>query len=191
VTWTQQKPRSLVIGGFDSVHGAATIIDRMLEAGLHSVALSVLTSERTAERLRTLSARPEPSTGARAGAGLERVTANLSPLLPFGASSSGLVATGLLKAALITAGIGSGRGFEQTLVGLGIRSDAAAELARQVAQGGLLVGARIEELDPAAQSAAALLEQGATLAVHLQIAHSPTGTRVVARPAAPGNSRAP
>jgi hypothetical protein len=179
VTWTQQKPRSLIVGVFDSVPVAASIVDRLLAASLQPAALSLLGSDQTAERLRAPSP-PKASAGATPGAGLARIAINLSPLAPLGAPASGLVATGLLKAALVTSGIGSGRGFAHALTGLGIQPDAATEIVQRVAQGALVVAARVDNLDPTAQRAAALLEHEAALCVRLQIAQTPTGTRVVA-----------
>src|SRR5688572_13922255 len=125
------------------------------------------------------------------GLGLARIAANLSPLTPLGAPASGLVATGLLRAALVTAGIGSGRGFARALAGLGIEPQSAGEIARHVAQSAVLVGARLDTADPRAPSVTALFEAAAVLTLRLQIAQAPNGTRVVAVRTLPSQSRAP
>jgi hypothetical protein len=192
MTWTQQKPRSLIVGVFDSSQQASGIIERLLDAKLQPAALSLLCSDDTGERLsRAPSPRPGPEAKSTKGAGLRRIAVNLSPLTPLGAPASGLVGTGMLKAALVTSGIGSGRGFAHALTGLGIEPDAATDIARRVAQGALVVAARVDNLDPTAQLAAALLEREAVTCVRLQIAQTPTGTRVVAGRSTTGNTRAP
>jgi hypothetical protein len=192
VIWTQHKPRSLIVGVFDSLPEGVSIIERLLAAKLQPDALSLLCSEGSAERLaRMPGERTTQGAGAPSDLGLRRIIVNLSPLAPLGAPASGLVATGLLKAALVTSGIGSGRGFVHALTGLGIEPDAATDIARQVAQGALVVAARVDNLDVAAQQAAALLEREAGSCVRLQIAQTPTGTRVVAGRSTSGNSRAP
>ncbi len=180
MTCTQQKPRSLIVGGVDSVPVAASIVDRLLAAKLLPAPLSFLSSDQTAERHLRAPSTSEPVAGATPGGGLARIAINLSPLAPLGAPASGLVATGMLKPALVTSGIGSRRGFAHALTGLGIKPAAATEIAQRVAQGALVVAARVDNLDPTAQRAAALLEHEAALCVRLQIAQTPTGTRVVA-----------
>lgn len=192
MTWTQHKPSSLIIGVIDSVPSAASLIDRLLDARLQPGALSLLSSERTADQhLAPASVSRSPEAGATPGLGLRRIAANLSPLAPLGAPASGLVATGLLRAALVTSGIGSGRGFAHALMGLGIEPATAAEIARRINQGAVLVGARIDNLDPHAQRVTGLLEGATALAVRLQVAQAPNGTRVVAARTLASNPRAP
>lgn len=189
MTWTLQKPRSLIVGVFDAVPGAASIIDRLLEAKLQ---LSLLCSEGTAARhLSVASSGPEPEAGTMLGLGFARLARNLSPVSPLGAPACGLVATGVLKAALITSGIGSGRGLIHALTGLGIEPEVSTQIAERVAQGGLIVAARVDDLDRPGQQAAARLERDAALSLRLQTAQTPTGTHLVARRATGGNSRAP
>ena len=97
MTWTQQKPRSLIVGVVDSVPKAASIVDRLLAAKLQPAALSLLSSDQTAERHLRAPIPPKSTPGATPGVGLARLAINLSTLTPLGAPASGLVATGMLR----------------------------------------------------------------------------------------------
>lgn len=186
MVWSHQEPRTLVLGVFENVQHAASIIDRLLDAKLQPSALTLLMSDRTATRhFAPGGPSDEPGTERPCSKGVRRLIEALAPIAPLGTPGTGLVATGLLPAALITAGVGTAGGLEHGLTQLGITRAVAEEVARRVAGGDVLVGARFEDADVATQKKARLIEHEAALAFQLQVAHTPSGTRLVCRPSGP------
>jgi hypothetical protein len=182
---------ALVLGVFEAVQQAASVVDRLLDAGLEHALLSLLLSDRTAERhLGPPDVRNALGATGTYSANFNQLAVNLSPMAALGTPGSGMVATGPLPAALVTAGLGSIHGLEQALSALGVEPDTAREVARRVKNGAALVGVRVTEA-PAAERWASLIRHESVLSVQLQVNRPTAHAAVVTRPIAPvGDQRA-
>jgi hypothetical protein len=182
----------LSVGLFQSIQQAATLVDRLLDAGLDLEELSMLMSDRTAERhLGPPNVRNERGSLGTYSAHFNQLAASLSPMAALGTPGSGLVAAGALPAALVAAGLGSRAGLEEGLSQLGIAAEEAGEIARRVKNGAVLVGARLEQDAQKVARVAALLEHESSIAFDIQVDRPLSNPAVVTRPRAPvGDQRA-
>jgi hypothetical protein len=188
---TTHPPRSqqLTVASFDSLQRAATVIDRLIDAGHPENQLGLLMTDRTAARqLAPPTARDELGTAGRHSDAVNRLARALSPVAALGSPGTGLLATGPLAAALVSAGLGSALGLRGALQQLGVSSDVAREVVRHVDNGAVLLGALLEERPP---KWAALVEHESVLVFSLEPATDDSPRAVVTRPAAAaGDQRA-
>ena len=138
---SEAQPSGMILGLFESVQHAATTLDALLAAGSSPSDLGWLMTDRAAERA---FGRPEVRdsvgvTSVFSGA-VHSLASELKPIAPLGAPGAGLLAAGPLAPLLVSAGLGSGGGFEQALQELGLTGD-AAEAAQRVTRGAVLVSA--------------------------------------------------
>jgi hypothetical protein len=186
VTSTQHvQGQSLIVGSFQAVQPASTVVDRLLDAGVDPEMLSILMSDRTAERhLGPPNARNERGSLGTYSANFNRVAASLSPMAALGTPGSGLVAAGALPAALVAAGLGSRAGLEEGLKQLGVAPAAALEVARRVKNGAVLVAVRLEDPGKVAK-AASLLRHESGIAFEIRVDRPLSNPALVTRPRAP------
>jgi hypothetical protein len=127
----------------ESVQRAATVLDALMAGGCPPSDIGILMTDRTAERAFGRAEVPGSdgvtNTYSRE---VQSLAAALKSLAPLGTGGTGLVAAGPLAALVVSAGLGSGAGLEQGLAELGVTRD-AADVARRVLQGGVLVSAPV------------------------------------------------
>jgi hypothetical protein len=157
------------------------VIDDLLERGVAPSNLGLLMTDRTAERaLGRPEARDSRGAISAFSGGVHAIVADMKPLAALATAGAGLVATGPLAAALISAGLGSRGGFAQALQELGITRD-AAEIAHGVTNGAVLVSVT-QQSDADVPEA---LAKGSELFWRLPL-HAPlTRSAVVTAPLAP------
>ena len=175
----------MTVGVFETVAQAATVIDRLLDAGVPRAALGLLLPDRTAERhFGPRNARNELGAEGTYSAEMNTLARSLRPIAGLGMPGSGLVGVGPLPAALVSAGLGSQGGLERALKELGVDAERAGEVARRVKNGAVLVSSSLDGASNT-QRSAMLLEHEAALGIQLDLARPIGPGTVVAQPSAP------
>lgn len=182
----QQSSVATLMGGvFEAIQHAATVVDRVLDAGLESSRLGMLMSDRTAERhFGPPNARNELGAAGTYSVHVNRLALNLKPMAALGTPGSGLVAAGPLAAALVSAGLGSSSGLEAALTELGLDQARAGDIARRVKNGAVVVAVQPGSSELASRLAPLLAHEGA-VSFELPLEHPLVATAVVTRPQAP------
>jgi hypothetical protein len=185
VAISEAASSEVILGLLESVQGAAAALDALIAAGCRSSELGMLMTDRTAERAFGRAEVRDSSGAVSVFSGhVHSLAADLKPLAPLGTVGSGLVAAGPLAALLVSAGLGSQRGLEQALEELGVTAD-AADAARRVLQGAVLVSAPIGDGSEVQQT----LATESALFWRVPLTAPLTRSAVVTEPLAPAPDR--
>ncbi|MFO7177550.1 MAG: hypothetical protein DIU78_002515 [Pseudomonadota bacterium] len=163
---------------------------RLSEAGFSEEDLSILASDRTAERDLSVSRRAESELQSPLEGILLRLASKLRPIAPLGAPGAGTVAAGPSVVLLERAGLGTVSGLEQALKRCGAPPDVASRIFQRVRSGAVLVLGRTPHAE--ARHAFETALNGAALTVELRGNDQPiNATGIVVPPqASPGEQRA-
>jgi hypothetical protein len=140
---SEAQPSEVTLSLLESIQRAATVLDALRAGGCPPSDIGLLMTDRTAERaLGRAEVRGRDDVTSTFSGEVLSLAAALKPLAPLGTVGTGLVASGPLAALVVSAGLGSRAGLEQALAELGVTRD-AADVARRVLQGGVLVSAPV------------------------------------------------
>jgi len=176
-----------MVGLFDSVPQAAEALDALLGAGLAEAALGVMMSDRAVERhFGPPEVRGDTGATSVLSGNAHRVAARLRPMAGLGTPGAGLVATGPLASALVSAGLGSRGGLEQALAELGAAAD-APEVARRVKNGAVLISTPLEHAGTAQSEP--MLQTRSSMFWRLRLGRPSAPPAVITSPGAPAPDR--
>jgi hypothetical protein len=134
--------KTILAAVFDDYHRALATLDGLINAGVDASLISIVMSDREAERHFTPAARmklgPLPVTEAALP-----IARDLAPLAALGTAGTGVVASGPAVSNLVAAGVGAGGGLRRGLVGLGLSRETADQVAGKIRNGGLLVAVTV------------------------------------------------
>lgn len=154
---------------FEEYQRATAVIDRLVEGGVDVEAISLVMSDREADRHFTASARMRLGVPLPLSPAAISVAAKLAPLAALGTRGTGLVASGPLVASLVSAGVGAGGGLRKGLTQMGVDREGADQVAAKIRNGGLLVAVQASEMpEEERKGIAEALSEGSVLQMQLQ-----------------------
>lgn len=134
--------KTTVAAVFDEYLRATNAIDRLLESGVSVDTISLVMSDREADRHFSPAARMRlgPLPMSEAGVAVVR---SLSPLAALGTRGTGLVASGPLVSGLVAAGVGAGGGLRRGLTQLGVERTTVEKTVAKVRNNAVLLAVHV------------------------------------------------